>query len=62
MLEPHEDGVTLTMMAHPDWFWRVALYLVEFPFPVKVIEPAGLKEGLETLAKRAKKLAQGDLV
>jgi predicted DNA-binding transcriptional regulator YafY len=61
MLEPHENGVMLTIMAHPEWFWRVALYLLEFPFPVKVIEPAGLKEGLEALAKRASTLAQGNL-
>lgn len=60
-LEPDGNGVTLTMMAHPDWFWRAAVYLLEFPFPVKVLEPDGLKEGLETLAKRAKKLAQGNL-
>jgi hypothetical protein len=53
--------VMLTVMAHPDWFWRVAVYMLEFPFPIKVIEPDGLKEGLEALAQRAKKLAQGNL-
>jgi predicted DNA-binding transcriptional regulator YafY len=62
MLEPQEDGVMLSIMAHPEWFWRVALYLLEFPFPIKVIEPEGLKENLETLAKRAKNLARGNLV
>jgi predicted DNA-binding transcriptional regulator YafY len=62
LLEPSKDGVMLTVQARSEWFWRVALYLVEFPFPVKVIEPDGLKEVLETLAKRAKKLAQGNLV
>jgi predicted DNA-binding transcriptional regulator YafY len=62
MLEPQQDGVILTVLAHPEWFWRVALYLLEFPFPVKILEPAGLKEELETLAKRAKKLSQGNLV
>jgi predicted DNA-binding transcriptional regulator YafY len=61
MLEPQQDGVMLTVMAHPDWFWRVALYLLEFPFAVKVLEPDGLKSALETLAKRARKLAQGNL-
>jgi predicted DNA-binding transcriptional regulator YafY len=59
-LEPQQDGVILTVIAHPEWFWRVALYLVEFPFPVKVMEPDGLKERLESLAQRAKQLAQGD--
>jgi predicted DNA-binding transcriptional regulator YafY len=62
MLGPDKDGVMLTIMAHPEWFWRVALYLVEFSFPVKVIEPDGLKGALEDLAQRAKKLARGDLV
>lgn len=61
MLEPQNDGVILTVMAHPEWFWRVALYLLEFSFPVKVLEPDGLQEALETLAKRAKKIAQGKL-
>lgn len=62
MLEPHENGVMLSVMAHPDWFERVALYMLEFPFPIKVIEPDELKEGLETLAKRAEKLARGKLM
>jgi predicted DNA-binding transcriptional regulator YafY len=62
MLEPDSEGVMLTIMAHPDWFWRVALYLLEFPFAVKVLEPDRLKSALETLAKRAKNLAQGNLV
>jgi predicted DNA-binding transcriptional regulator YafY len=61
-LEPQQEGVMLTVMAHPEWFGRVAVYLLEFPFPVKVLEPDGLKEELETLAKRARKLARGDLV
>lgn len=62
MLEPQQDGVILTVMAHPEWFGRMALYLLEFPFPVKVIEPDGLKEGLGALAERARKLARGNLV
>jgi predicted DNA-binding transcriptional regulator YafY len=61
MLGPDRDGVMLTIMAHPEWFWRVALYLLEFPFAVKVIEPTALQEALEALAKRAKKLARGNL-
>ncbi len=61
MLEPQQEGVMLTVMAHPDWFWRVAVYLLEFPFPIKVIEPDGLQMALETLAKRARKLAQGNM-
>jgi predicted DNA-binding transcriptional regulator YafY len=62
MLEPQQDGVMLTVMAHPDWFWRVALYLLELPFAVKILGPDGLKEELEVLAERAKKLAGGKLV
>jgi predicted DNA-binding transcriptional regulator YafY len=61
-LEPDKNGVMLTVMAHPDWFWRVAVYLLEFSFPIQVIGPAGLQETLEALAKRAGKLARGKLV
>jgi predicted DNA-binding transcriptional regulator YafY len=62
MLEPQQEGVLLTVMAHTEWFWRVAVYLLELPFPIKVLEPDGLKEALENLAKRAKNLARGNLV
>lgn len=62
MLEPQQDGVMLTVMAHPEWFWRVAVYLLELPFAIKVLEPESLKDALETLAKRTKLLARGNLV
>jgi predicted DNA-binding transcriptional regulator YafY len=60
-LEPGDDGVMLTVMAHSDWFWRVAVYMLEFPFPTQVIAPDGLKEAMKNLAKRANELARGNL-
>jgi predicted DNA-binding transcriptional regulator YafY len=62
MLEPQQNGVILNIMAHPDWFWRVCVYLLEFDFPIKVLEPDRLKGALKIMAKRVEKLARGDLV
>jgi predicted DNA-binding transcriptional regulator YafY len=61
MLGPCEGGVMLTGVTRPAWLPQTALYLLALPFPVRVIEPTGLKEALETLVKRAKQLAQGKL-
>ncbi|MGL4609837.1 MAG: helix-turn-helix transcriptional regulator [Trueperaceae bacterium] len=61
-LEPVDDGVMLTVMAHPEWFWRVVVYLLELPYAVKVLEPTALKKAFEDLAKRAIELAKGNLV
>jgi hypothetical protein len=36
--------------------------LLEFDFPIKVLEPDRLKGALKIMAKRVEKLARGDLV
>lgn len=36
---------------------RLALYLLEFPFEVEVLEPVGLRDALVRIARRALKLA-----
>ena len=35
MLKPQQEGVMFTIQVQPESFWRVAWYLLEFPFPVK---------------------------
>lgn len=60
-LESAQGGVLLTVQAHPDWLGRVALYLLEFPFRVKVIKPVRLREALQNLSKRARGLGRGTL-
>ncbi len=60
MLEPHDDGVLLTRITPPEWLWRVALYLIEFPFPVRVLEPPELRTALASLGRRTETLSRGE--
>lgn len=60
--EPVDDGVLLTVMAHPAWFWRVSLYLLELPFAARILGPDAFKESFKTLASHIEKLASGSLV
>ena len=60
MLEPYDDGILLTRITPPKWLWRVALYLLEFPFPVKVLEPPELQTALVALSRRTETLSRGE--
>lgn len=59
MFEASNNGVMFTALSRLDWLGEVALYLMDFPFEVQVLEPPALRESLEKVAKRAEKLSRG---
>ena len=60
-LEPRQGGVLLSVQAHPDGLERVAFYLLEFPFKVKVLGPVELLRAVGKISERADTLSRGAL-
>ncbi len=58
MLEPVDGGVLMITHYPGETLERLALYLLEFPFELEVLEPAGLQDALVKVARRALKLAK----
>jgi predicted DNA-binding transcriptional regulator YafY len=56
-LEPEEDGVLLRAHVSPERLGEIALYLLRFPFEVRVLGPQLLREALLRLSQRAASLA-----
>lgn len=57
MLEPVAGGVLMTMHYPSETLERLALYLLEFPVELDVLEPNELQDALVRVAGRAMKLA-----
>lgn len=56
-LDPEEDGVLLRVHVSPERLSEIALYLLGFPFGVRVLRPQLLHEALLRLSQRAAALA-----
>lgn len=61
-LKPVEQHVLMTTHYPRETLERLALYLLEFPFEVEVLEPVGLRDALVKVAERALKLANQPLM
>lgn len=61
-LEPEEDSVLLRVHVLPGQLREIALYLLGFPFEVRVLRPQPLREALLRLSQRAAALAAEDPV
>ena len=59
-LEVQDDGVLLTIVARPDWFPHIVLFLLGIPAPMKVLEPGELQAAFVTLSKRSLHLGEGE--
>jgi len=57
--EPQDDGMLLMGRIHPNSLGRIALYLLAFPAPVKVLEPAALRKAFTSLSQRTQALSKG---
>lgn len=58
MLEPVDGGVLMTTHYPSETLERLALYLLEFPLEIDVLEPTELQDALVSVAGRAMKLAR----
>ena len=59
-LESEEEGVLLRAHVLPERLGEIALYLLSFPFEVRVLGPQPLREALLRLSQRAAALAAED--
>lgn len=59
LLEPEDVGVTLRFHVPPAKLREIALYLLGFPFDVRVIGPEALREALGVVSQRALALSEG---
>ena len=57
MLEPQGDGTLLTVHYPSERLEGLALFLLEFPFDLEVLEPLGLRRAFLVVAERAVRLA-----
>lgn len=58
MLEPLEDEVLLTVHYPSERLEQLALYLLGFPYELKIVEPEELRDALVKVAERATQLAR----
>ena len=59
LLEPEDVGMTLRFHVPPKKLLEVALYLLGFPYEVRVIGPEALREALGAVSQRALVLSEG---
>ncbi len=59
LLEPEDAGVVMRVHVPPERLERIVLYLLGFPFEVRVIGPEALRQALRTVSSRAALLAKG---
>lgn len=59
LLEPEEAGVLLRVQVTPEKLREIALYLLGFPFEVRVVGPEALRVALREVSQRALALSEG---
>lgn len=59
LLEPEDAGVVMRVHVPPERLEQIALYLLGFPFEMRVIGPEALRQSLRDVSNRAMGLSEG---